>query len=141
MRKPLHLLVLGLLLIGFYLGACSSAPKVGPVTSAPPPAPPQPVTRAFEATAYTLEGQTASGSMTRDGVVAADPRVLPLGTRIRVSGAGVYDGEYVVTDTGREIKGNEIDIYIRNNAEAKRFGRQQVQVEVLEKGNGKRAAR
>jgi 3D (Asp-Asp-Asp) domain-containing protein len=99
------------------------------------------VTRSFEATAYTLEGQTASGSPTRDGVVAADPRVLPFGTRIRVSGAGQYDGEYVVTDTGREIKGNEIDIYIRNNAEAKRFGRRQVQVEVLEKGTGKRAAR
>jgi 3D (Asp-Asp-Asp) domain-containing protein len=141
MRKPLPLLVIGLLLVGFYLGACASAPPAGPGASAPPPAPAPPVTRSFEATAYTLEGQTASGAPTRDGVVAADPRVLPLGTRIRVSGAGQYDGEYVVTDTGREIKGNEIDIYIRNNAEAKRFGRQQVQVEVLEKGNGKRAAR
>ena len=54
-------------------------------------------------------------------IVAADPKVLPIGSRIRVHGAGQYDGEYTVTDAGREIKGSEIDIYIANEAEAKRF--------------------
>jgi 3D (Asp-Asp-Asp) domain-containing protein len=87
----------------------------------------------FEATAYTVEGQTASGARTRAGIVAADPNVLPIGTRIRVSGAGDYDGEYTVKDTGREIKGREIDIYIADAAEAKRFGRKNVTVEVLER--------
>ena len=57
--------------------------------------------------------------------------MLPLGTRIRVSDAGAYSGEYEVADTGRGIKGQEIDIYIRNGAEANRFGRKIVQVEVL----------
>jgi 3D (Asp-Asp-Asp) domain-containing protein len=36
--------------------------------------------------------------------------------------SGIY-GESTVTDTGREIQGREVDIYIANDAEAKRFGR------------------
>ncbi|MDX2167945.1 MAG: 3D domain-containing protein [Deltaproteobacteria bacterium] len=105
-------------------------PPAEPLAGAPTPAPGP--GRRFEATAYTIEGTTRSGTPTRDGIVAADPRILPLGTRIRVSGAGRYDGEYLVADTGRAIKGAEIDIYIRDNAAAKRFGRQTVMVEVLE---------
>ena len=48
-----------------------------------------------------------------------------------MSEAGRYSGEYVVRDTGRTIKGREIDIYLANDAEAKRFGRKSVRVEVL----------
>jgi 3D (Asp-Asp-Asp) domain-containing protein len=109
--------------------------------SVPPPAPPPPPplqaptteipATPFQATAYTVAGQTASGAQTRPGIVAADPNVLPIGSRIRVRGAGNYDGEYTVKDTGREIKGREIDIYIANDAEAKRFGRKNVTVEVI----------
>lgn len=91
----------------------------------------------FEATAYTIEGKTAAGTRTRDGIVAADPRILPLGTRIRVHHAGRYSGVYVVTDTGRTIKGREIDIYIRDNKEARQFGRKRVKVELLERGHGR----
>jgi rare lipoprotein A len=54
----------------------------------------------FEATADSVEGITAKGTLTHDGIVAADPAVLPLGSVIRVSGAGPYSGTYVVTDTG-----------------------------------------
>jgi 3D (Asp-Asp-Asp) domain-containing protein len=56
---------------------------------------------------------------------------LAIGTRIRVHDAGAYSGEYVVADTGRAIKGRELDIYLRDGAEAKRFGRRKVAVEVL----------
>jgi 3D (Asp-Asp-Asp) domain-containing protein len=63
--------------------------------------------------------------------------VLPTGSRIRVGGAGPYDGEYIVKDTGREIKGHAIDIYIANDAEAKRFGRKRMTVEVVERGDGR----
>jgi 3D (Asp-Asp-Asp) domain-containing protein len=56
-----------------------------------------------------------------------------------VQGAGRYDGKYTVADTGREIKGREIDIYIANDREAKRFGRKKVRVEVLERGDGQRS--
>jgi 3D (Asp-Asp-Asp) domain-containing protein len=88
----------------------------------------------FEATAYSIEGKTAAGTRSREGVVAADPDVLPLGSRIRVEGAGSYSGVYVVQDTGRAIKGREIDLYLDNDAEAKRFGRKTVEVEVLSLG-------
>jgi 3D (Asp-Asp-Asp) domain-containing protein len=48
-----------------------------------------------------------------------------------VSGAGSYSGEYTVADTGRTIRGHEIDIFIADDAEAKRFGRKPVEVEIL----------
>jgi 3D (Asp-Asp-Asp) domain-containing protein len=94
----------------------------------------------FEATAYSIEGTTASGAQTREGVVAADPDVLPLGSRIRIHGADDHSGEYVVRDTGATITGREIDIYLANDREAKRFGRRRVQVEVLRRGDGDAAA-
>lgn len=92
---------------------------------------------AFEARAYSQEGKTASGTPSHEGIVAADPKVLPLGTRIRVSDAGQYSGEYVVRDTGRTIKAREIDLYLANDGEAKRFGRKTVQVEVISYGDGR----
>lgn len=88
-------------------------------------------TEAFEATAYSIEGRTASGDHTREGICAADPDVLPLGTRIRVHDAGAYSGECEIADTGRGIKGRELDIYMASDREAKEFGRKQVRVEVL----------
>ena len=63
--------------------------------------------------------------------MAADPDVLPLGSRIRVHDAGAYSGVYTVLDTGPAVQGREIDIYVPNLAEAKRFGRQRVRVEIL----------
>ena len=107
---------------------------------APPPAPPvregkpRAEVQTFSATAYSIEGQTASGVQTRRGIVAADPRILPIGSRIRVHDAGPYSGEYIVRDTGPAIKGREIDIYLPSDAEAKRFGRRAVKVEVLSRG-------
>ena len=111
--------------------------KTDHVTNAPPP----PERMAFEATAYSIEGKTADGTHAREGIVAADPKVLPLGTRIRVQGAGRYDREYVVRDTGRAVKGREIDVYLASDREAKVFGRKNVQVEVVAWGDGRRAAR
>jgi len=68
---------------------------------------------------------------THTGIVAADPAVLPLGSRIRVHGAGAFSGVYTVTDTGPGVKGREIDIFIPDGAEAKRFGRRRVHVEII----------
>lgn len=83
--------------------------------------------RVFRATAYCLRGKTASGRMVRRGIVAADPRVLPLGSRIRLS-AGKYSGNYVVGDTGGKIKGRVLDIWVPSCAEARRWGRRTVKV-------------
>jgi 3D (Asp-Asp-Asp) domain-containing protein len=103
-------------------------------------APPPREQMTFAATAYSIEGKTADGTHAREGIVAADPTVLPLGTRIRVQGTGAHDGEYVVRDTGRAVKGREIDVYLANDGDAKRFGRKSVQVEVVAWGDGRRAA-
>ncbi len=88
-------------------------------------------TAPFQATAYSIEGKTASGKHAREGLCAADPDILPLGSRIRVHDAGEYSGECEIADTGRAIKGREIDIYLANDREAKKFGRKQVRVEIL----------
>lgn len=88
--------------------------------------------RVFKATAYCLRGKTASGRMVRRGIVAADRRVLPLGTRIRLT-AGKYSGTYVVADTGGKIKGRILDIWVPSCAEARRWGRRSVKVTVLGK--------
>jgi len=87
------------------------------------------------ATAYCSRGVTDSGAGTRRGSVAADPRVIPLGSTIRVEGLkGAPDGTYTVLDTGRTIKGHEIDVFIPRCAAAKAFGRQNVRVKILKRG-------
>jgi 3D (Asp-Asp-Asp) domain-containing protein len=86
--------------------------------------------RAFKATAYCLQGRTASGSGVRRGIVAADPRVLPLGTRIQIT-AGSYSGTYTVADTGGAIKGRILDIWVPSCSEAIRFGRKSVMVSAI----------
>ena len=88
----------------------------------------QPLT--FTATAYSLRGRTASGAQVRRGLIAADRRLLPLGTRVRLE-AGAYSGEYLVADTGGAVKGRKIDIWMPNTAEAMRFGRRPVKLTVL----------
>ncbi len=86
----------------------------------------------FTATAYCLRGRTATGAGVRRGIVAADRRVLPMGTRINL-GAGAYSGNYLVADTGGAVKGRKLDIWMASCAEARRFGRRKVSVSVLGK--------
>jgi len=88
----------------------------------------------MEATAYCARGTTDSGEQTRRGSVAADPRLIPLGSTIRVRGMkGVRDGAFTVLDSGRGIKGHEIDVFIPHCAAAKKFGRQDVRVRVIKR--------
>lgn len=90
----------------------------------------------FQATAYALKGRTRSGANVRRGVVAADPRVLPLGSVVQIK-AGKYTGVYTVHDTGGRIKGNIIDVWVPNNHEARQFGRRKIQLQVLKMGASK----
>jgi len=85
----------------------------------------------FTATAYALHGRTASGTHTRRGIIAADRRVLPMGTRVRVDAGNGHSGEYVVADTGGAIKGSKIDIWVPSNGEAMRFGKRKVKLTVM----------
>lgn len=84
----------------------------------------------FTATAYCLKGRTALGHGVRRGIIAADPRVIRLGSRINL-GAGAYSGEYLVSDTGGAVKGRKIDIWMPSCAEARRFGRRTVSINPL----------
>jgi len=84
------------------------------------------------ATAYCDRGPTKSGIPAQPGVVAADIRQLPIGTRLRVVAPGQsYDGVYTVLDTGSAIKGRDLDIFMTSCSRAKRFGKRSVQVRVL----------
>jgi 3D (Asp-Asp-Asp) domain-containing protein len=94
----------------------------------------------FVATAYSVTGITASGEYTHRHVVAADPEVLPIGSRIKIRRAGRYSGEYVVADTGAKIVGRKLDIYLPSTPECVKFGKKAVRVKVIEIGNGTRAA-
>jgi 3D (Asp-Asp-Asp) domain-containing protein len=84
----------------------------------------------FSATAYSLYGRTASGSHVRKGIIAADRRILPIGSRVRVE-SGSYSGEYEVCDTGSAIRGKRIDVWVPSTREAMRFGRRNVKLTVL----------
>lgn len=74
---------------------------------------------------------TASGAPLQAGVsVAVDKRVIPFFTTMKIDGVGVR----VAHDTGRNIKGNSIDVYIPNHAIASAFGIQYHEVWILRKG-------
>ncbi len=87
----------------------------------------------FNATAYALRGRTSSGVYVRRGVIAADPRVIPMGSVVQISTPG-YSGVYTVHDTGGRIKGNIVDLWVDSPGEARVFGRRQVKVQVLRLG-------
>lgn len=91
------------------------------------------LSESYVATAYSLRGRTASGKFVSKGIIAADPRHLPLGSRVHVQ-AGAWSGEYMVADTGGAIKGRKIDIWTPSTREAMRFGRRKVKLTVLRYG-------
>jgi 3D (Asp-Asp-Asp) domain-containing protein len=87
------------------------------------------------ATAYCDKGTTDSGTQTRRGTIAADPRVLPPGAVVKIgSPRPEYSGTYTITDTGAKIKGRKIGIFMPNCAEAKRFGKRVVHITVVRPG-------
>ena len=86
------------------------------------------------ATAYCLKGRTATGRTAQRGVVAVDPSVIPLGSKLYIqtsSGSYVY-GYAVAADTGGAIRGNKVDLYMETRQECINFGRRQVKVYILE---------
>ncbi|KAB2328858.1 DUF348 domain-containing protein [Cytobacillus depressus] len=87
-------------------------------------------------TAYTAHcngcsGRTATGLNLRANpdmkVIAVDPRVIPLGTKVYVEGYGYA----IAADTGSAIKGNKIDVFFASNADAYRWGRKNVKIRIL----------
>lgn len=81
------------------------------------------------ATAYTHTGNlTATDTEPRYGVVAVDPKLIPLNSRLYIEGYGYARAE----DTGGSIKGNRIDLFFETKKEAMRFGRRNVKVYIVE---------
>jgi 3D (Asp-Asp-Asp) domain-containing protein len=95
----------------------------------------------FDATAYCKGTTTASGVNVRTGIAAADPALLPVGSVIQVDKIGErYSGIYTIMDTGPQVQGREIDIYMWSCHEALAFGRKNIQVTVLRLGWNPRAS-
>lgn len=93
----------------------------------------------YIATAYAQQGVTASGEYTHRHIVAADPAILPFGSRIKITRAGRYSGEYVVADTGGKILGRKLDIFLPSEVACRKFGKKKVRVRVIQLGDGTQA--
>jgi 3D (Asp-Asp-Asp) domain-containing protein len=93
------------------------------------PAPASPVTArpgtiTVTATGYSLAGHTSTGLPVGHGVVAVDPAVIPLGTRLKIPGYG----EGVAADTGSGVSGYAIDLWFPTLADALAWGRRTVTI-------------
>ncbi len=85
------------------------------------------IATAYTGGCYGCSGVTASGTRAGFGVIAVDPHVIPLGTKLFVRGYG----RAVAGDTGSAILGNRIDLGMNSQQDAMRFGRRAVTVYVL----------
>jgi 3D (Asp-Asp-Asp) domain-containing protein len=79
-----------------------------------------------DAVAYHLPGKTAFGIPVRRGVVAVDPRLIPLGTKLFVPGYG----QAIAADVGTAIRGRIIDLWFPSTALARKWGRRTVRITV-----------
>jgi len=95
-------------------------------------------TKTMQATAYTAKCDTGCTGITATGqnlnanpnkkVIAVDPSVIPLGSRVYVEGYG----EAIAGDTGGDIKGNRIDLHFPDKSSANSFGRKNVTVRIID---------
>ena len=89
----------------------------------------------FTATAYCKGTTTASGVNVRQGIAAADPTLLPVGSVVRVDRLDDrYNGIYTVMDTGPAVQGRHVDIYLWSCYEALELGRRPIALTVLRLG-------
>jgi 3D (Asp-Asp-Asp) domain-containing protein len=96
--------------------AATSAIASSPVTAG--------ATLTVSATGYSLPGRTATGLPVGLGIVAVDPSVIPLGTRMTIPGYG----EGVAADTGSAVQGYTIDLWFPTLADALAWGRRTVTI-------------
>ncbi|WIT27710.1 hypothetical protein [Bacillus phage SPbetaL5] len=105
---------------------------------------PEPAGQTFEASAYTADCPEGCSGVTATGVdvtgtiyhagkriIAVDPSVIALGSTVEIKQADGTTFEAVAQDTGGYIKGAKIDVLVADEADAVQFGRQSVQVRVI----------
>ena len=113
------------------VAAAAPAPQLAPVEAAGQPivtSPAPPGTLTVTSTGYALRGRTATGIPTAPGVVAVDPSVIPLGTRMSIPGYGIG----IAADTGGAVQGNTIDLWFPTTAQALQWGRRTVTITLLQ---------
>jgi 3D (Asp-Asp-Asp) domain-containing protein len=102
--------------------------KTSPSSKTAPATPPWvvagPRTLTVTSTGYSLKGRTATDLPVGLGVVAVDPAVIPLGTRLTIPGYG----EGIAADTGGAVQGMTIDLWFPTLTEAMAWGRRTVTV-------------
>jgi peptidoglycan DL-endopeptidase CwlO len=111
------------------LSSGSEAGDPPPTATTPPPPPPPPPSgqqMTVSSTGYCLKGTTAIGLPVGWGVIAVDPAVIPLGTRMFVPGYG----EGVAADTGSAVRGANIDLWFPTCTQALQWGRRTVTVTI-----------
>jgi 3D (Asp-Asp-Asp) domain-containing protein/septal ring factor EnvC (AmiA/AmiB activator) len=104
--------------------ALARTTAVQPVGAAPAPVSAGSGTVTVVATGYALQGRTATGAPVGWGVVAVDPAVIPLGTRMSIPGYG----EGVAADTGGAVRGATIDLWFPSASQAAAWGRRTVTI-------------
>ena len=77
-----------------------------------------------KAYSYTGGGRTAMGTRARVGEISVDPKVIPLGTTVYIPGIGERRAE----DTGGNIKGKTIDIYMSSKSACRKWGRRYITI-------------
>jgi 3D (Asp-Asp-Asp) domain-containing protein len=87
---------------------------------------PQAYRLTVDAVAYYLPGKTALGVPVRKGVVAVDPKLIPLGTKMHVPGYGPS----LAADVGTAIRGRVIDLWFPSTVQARKWGRRTVTVTI-----------
>ena len=90
------------------------------------PQAPQAYRLKVDAVAYYLPGKTALGVPVGKGVVAVDPKLIPLGTKLHVPGYGPG----LAADVGYAIKGRVIDLWFPSTAKARNWGRRTVTITI-----------
>ena len=120
MRRGTHRwgIAIGAVLLGSILFAGGSA--LGQTRT------PQAYQLKVDAVAYSLPGSTALGVPVGKGVVAVDPKLIPLGTKLQVPGYGAG----VAADVGYAIKGRIIDLWFPTTAKARKWGRRTVTITI-----------
>ncbi|WHY01848.1 3D domain-containing protein [Neobacillus sp. DY30] len=126
----------------------ANAPHEMPVVLAPEPVvveAPAPEWHTFEATAYVALCDTGCTGITKTGidvrnttthkgkrVIAVDPSVIPLGSSVEIRLADGSTFEATAQDTGGNIRNNRIDLLVSTEDEAWQFGRQTVEIRIME---------
>lgn len=89
---------------------------------------------AVSVTAYCLQGRTRRDHLVRDGIIAVDRRLFPLGRDVDLYFGRTKYGRFLADDTGGAIKGAIIDVWMADCNAARRFGRRRGYAQLVRSG-------